>query len=68
VASVNSRLKFVVLDFSLSPLPFLDQKLFVYRGEQKVAELKVTGPVRGSNVGADIVAGEAQQGDETREE
>ena len=66
--SVNARLRFVVLDYSLSPMPVFGQRLEVVRDGQKVAELKVTGPARGSTTAADIVSGEPRPGDVARVE
>ncbi len=66
VASVNAPLRFVVLDYALSQLPKIDQRLFLYRRGQKVARVKVTGPVRGQTVAADIIEGNAEEGDEVR--
>jgi hypothetical protein len=68
VAKVNVPLRFVVLDFGLDRLPALDQRLSVYRQGLKVGELKVTGPVMLNNIVADVVAGEANEGDEVRGE
>ena len=66
VAKVNVPLRFVVLDFGLDRLPALDQRLSVYRQGLKVGELKVTGPVMLNNIVADVVTGEANEGDEVR--
>ncbi len=66
VASINARLRFVVLDFSLSRVPELEQRLNVYRQGQKVGEVKISGPTLNANTVADLVAGEAQVGDEVR--
>jgi hypothetical protein len=66
VAKVNVPLRFVVLDFGLDRLPAQDQRLSVYRQGLKVGELKVTGPVMLTNIVADVVAGEANEGDEVR--
>jgi hypothetical protein len=66
VFSVNSQLRFVVLNFSVGGMPAIDQRLNVYRGAQKVAELKVSGPQRGDSIIADITAGSVQAGDEAR--
>lgn len=68
VVLVDAKLRFVVADFTLNPLPALDQRLSVYRQGQKVGELKVTGPVRESTVVADILTGELRVGDEVRAE
>ena len=67
VASVNQNLHFVVLDYSFHSLPPLDRRLSVYRQGQKVGEVKVTGPQRAGNIAADILIGEAKEGDEVRE-
>lgn len=64
VASVQTLLRFVVLDYGLQPLPPVDQRLGVYRSGQKVGELKVTGPALNSTIVADLIAGEAKAGDE----
>lgn len=66
VASVNTPARFVVVDFANSRLPRLDQRLNVYRVGEKVAEIKISGPFRNTNVAADIVAGEPLFGDEVR--
>jgi len=68
VVSVNPKLRFVVLDFSLNPLPPIDQRLNVYRQGQKVGEVKISGPARNSHIVADIVAGNAQPGDRVRDD
>jgi hypothetical protein len=66
VALVNPVARFVVLTFPRDPLPFMDQRLNLYRRGSKVAEVKVTGPQRGRNLVADIVAGTPEAGDEAR--
>jgi len=68
VARVNEPLRFVVLDYALTHLPGADQILFLYRKGQRVAKVKVTGPVRGQTVAADILEGVAAEGDEVRAE
>ena len=68
VASYNATGRFVVLSFPVSQMPKLDQTLFLYRDGLKVAEVKVTGPQRDNNVVADIISGNAQVGDEVRDQ
>jgi tetratricopeptide (TPR) repeat protein len=68
VVWVNAKLRFVVADFALNPLPALDQRLGVYRQRQKVGQLKVTGPVRESTVVADILTGDVRVGDQVRQD
>jgi hypothetical protein len=66
VASVNSNLRFVVIDFSLGPVPQVDQKMNVYRQGQKVGEIKISSQARNNIIAADITAGDASVGDEVR--
>lgn len=68
VAWVNYSLKFVVLDFTLKQVPELGSRMFLYRSGRKVGEVKITGPVRENNIAADLIAGDAEVGDETRPE
>jgi hypothetical protein len=67
VARYNEAGRFVVLEFPVGRMPRLEQRLFVYRNGLKVGELKVTGPQREERIVADVVAGEAQAGDEVRD-
>jgi hypothetical protein len=66
VALVNSVARFVVLNFPLGKMAAADQRLNLYRRGLKVGEVKVTGPAREDNIVADLVAGEAEIGDEAR--
>lgn len=68
IASVNTILRFVVMEFPVWGLPAHGQRLNVYRGAQKIGEIKVTGPTIDTTVAGDLVAGEAQPGDEVRED
>lgn len=63
VVNVNDVLRFVVIDFPTGRLPALEQRLSVYRVDQKVGEIRISGPYRGTTVAADILAGEAKFGD-----
>jgi hypothetical protein len=63
VVALDSRLQFVVIDFSGTRLPPLEQKMNVYRLDQKVAEVRISGPYRNTTVAADITAGEVKYGD-----
>ena len=67
VIAVREPLRFVIIDFTSSRMPQLDQRLNVYRLDQKVAELKVSGPYLGSAVAADVTAGQALEGDLVRD-
>ena len=68
IASVNEKLRFVIVDFTNSRRPEIDQRLSVYRVGEKVAEIKVSGPYRNTTVAADIVTGEVKYGDEVKTE
>lgn len=66
IASVNDRLRFVIVDFTNSRQPTIDERLSVYRVGEKVAEIKVSGPFRNTTVAADILTGEVKYGDEVK--
>ena len=66
VASVNENLRYVIVDFTNSRRPAIDERLSVYRVGEKVAEIKVSGPYRNTTVAADIVVGEVKYGDEVK--
>ena len=68
IASVNEKLRFVVVDFTNSRRPELEQRLSVYRLGQKVGEIKISGPYRNTTVAADLTAGEAKYGDDVKAE
>lgn len=66
VMSVNARLRFVLLDYSLNTLPKIGDVVELWREEQVIGELKVTGPIRNTTVLADVVSGEPKVGDLAR--
>ena len=68
VASYNATGRFVVLSFPVGRMPKPDQTLYLYRNGLKVAEVRITGPQRENNIVADIVNGDAQVGDEVRDQ
>ena len=68
VLAYNSPGHFVVLEFPAGPMPKTGQSLFLYRAGLKVAEVKITGPERDNNTVADVVNGDAQAGDEVRDQ
>ena len=68
VVSANPVLRFVVMDFPVFRMPVADQRLNVYRSGRKVGEIKVTGPTLETTIAGDITTGEAQVGDEVRED
>jgi hypothetical protein len=66
VATVNTAGRFVVLNFPLGKMAGVGQSLNLYRRGLKVGEVKVTGPQRDDNIVADVVTGDAEAGDEAR--
>ena len=68
VVACNIAGKFVVLNFPTAQIPRANQNLFLYRAGLKVAEIRITGPQSDDNTVADIVTGEAQVGDEVRDQ
>lgn len=68
VASVNQAARFVILDYSLSQMPPVGQRLGVYRKGVRIGEIRISGQPQDGYVAADITAGEILNGDETRRE
>jgi hypothetical protein len=68
IISSKADLRFVLIDFTNSRRPALEERLNVYRLGQKVAEVKVSGPFLNTTVAADVLAGEAKYGDEVKAE
>ena len=68
VARVNADGRFVVVSFPPGEVPQPDALLNVYRNGLKVGEVKVTEWERDNNTVADILAGDVQVHDQTREE
>jgi hypothetical protein len=66
VVSYNPTGRFVVLNFPPGEMPKMNQVLFLYRGGLKSGEVKITGPQNDSYIVADLIAGDAQVGDEVR--
>ena len=67
VISYNEAGRFVVLSFPIRQMPRVDQIFFLYRGGLKTGEVRITGPQDdNNNIVADVVAGDAQVGDEVR--
>jgi hypothetical protein len=68
VVLFNSVGRFVVLGFPVGQMAKMDQMLFLYRAGLKVAEVKITGPQRDNDTVADLISGDAQVGDEVRDQ
>lgn len=63
VATINSPGQFAVLDFNVGRIPPLRSELNVYRGNEIVGAVRLTGPARDNLVAADILNGELVVGD-----
>jgi hypothetical protein len=68
VLRVLNESRFVVVEFTLRGMPGIGQELNVYRESFKVAEIRITGPARSTNIAADIIAGQVRVGDVVRSE
>ena len=68
VVSYNDVGRFVVMNFPSGQMPKMNQRLFLYRGGLKVAEVVITGPQSDDNTVADLVSGDAQIGDDARDQ
>ena len=68
VVSFNAVGRFVVLSFPIGELPANGQHLFLYRNGLKTGEVNITGPQRDNDTVADLVTGNAQVGDEVRDQ
>jgi hypothetical protein len=68
VVRYNSVGRFVVLSFPVGQLPQMGQMLFIYRAGMKVGEVKITGPQRDNDIVADLTTGDAEAGDDVRDQ
>ncbi|MGA2854378.1 MAG: hypothetical protein ABSE90_09655 [Verrucomicrobiota bacterium] len=68
VVSFNEAGRFVVLNFPVGRMPKAGQSLFLYRNGLKVAEVKTDTRQLDNLVVADLVTGDAQAGDEARDQ
>ena len=66
VHTLNPGLRFVVVDYTLGGMPPLHSRLNVYRNNEKIGEVRLSGPERNGFVAADILEGILQIGDEVR--
>jgi len=67
VVRVNQSLRFVVLSFPIGQTPNTGVRMNVFRHNVIVGEVRVTDQQRDNNAIADIVLGDAQDGDEVRQ-
>lgn len=68
VVRYNSVGRFVVLSFPVNQMPQMGQVLFIYRAGMKVGEVKITGPQRDNDIVADLTTGDAEAGDDVRDQ
>ena len=68
VVWVNTGGHFVVLNYPIGKVPAVDRRFNLYRRGQKVGEVKIVGPQSDENIVADIVSGDAEKGDEARDQ
>jgi hypothetical protein len=66
VVVVNSASRFVVVNFPVGHFPAQGQSMNLYRQGLKTGEIKISGYQRDDFAVGDIVAGDAQVGDEVR--
>ena len=66
VTKVNAEGHFVVLTFPIGHLPALEQHLNLYHHGLKTGEVRVSGPQLDDSIVGDIIAGEAESGDDVR--
>lgn len=67
VVRANKDLRFVVLSFPLGQTPPTGTRMNVFRRNEIVGEVRVTDQQRDNNAVADIVLGDAQDGDQVRQ-
>jgi hypothetical protein len=68
VVGYNSVGRFVVLSFPVGRMAQTGQTFYLYRGGDKIGQIKITGPQQDNDTVADLVEGDAQVGDEVREQ
>jgi len=68
VVRFNPVGRFVVLSFPVGQMPQMGQMLCIYRAGMKVGEVKITGPQRDNDIVADLTTGDAEAGDDVRDQ
>ena len=66
VALVNAQLRYVILEFGMSRVPSPGQRFGIFRGGEKVGQVRISNEASGSNVAADVIMGDLRVGDEVR--
>jgi len=67
IVRVNANLRFVVLSFPIGQTPAAGTRMNVFPRNEIVGEVRITDQQRDNNAVADIVLGDAQDGDEVRQ-
>jgi hypothetical protein len=67
VVKYNETARIVVLEFSVLNMPAAGRRLFIYRNDLKVGEVKTTTWQNAEHIVADLISGEAQAGDMVRD-
>ena len=68
VVRYNSTGRFVVVSFPVGQMAQVGQTFFIYRAGMKVGEVKITGPQRDNDIVGDLTTGDAEAGDDVREQ
>jgi hypothetical protein len=68
VVRYNPVGRFVVLSFPVGQMPQPGQTFFIYRTGMKIGQIKITGPQRDNDTVADLIEGDAQEGDDVHEQ
>ena len=63
IATINHQGQFVVVDFNVGGIPPLQARMNVYRGNNVVGTINLSGPINDNLVAADIVSGDLEVGD-----
>ena len=67
IHSVNTGLRFAVIDYTLGGMPDIGALLYVYRNNEKVGQIRLSGPEpRNGFITGDVVEGFIQIDDEVR--
>jgi hypothetical protein len=67
VVKFNETARIVVLEFSILNMPAAGRQLFIYRNDLKVGEVKTTTWQKQEHIVADLINGEAREGDVVRD-
>jgi hypothetical protein len=66
ITKLDTKYRFVVVDFSSRVMPPAGTRMTVYRDDRPIGEIELTEPMRPQFATADILKGELQVGDEAR--